>query len=73
MILNVASGPDNITPTSTGNTVGTTNSVAGNNDGVAFMNIRGGSTISYSTGGYTSVGATAMQYAIHYRVQYMGN
>jgi len=32
-----------------------------------------GTAINYSTTGYTSVGATPMQYAIHIKLEYLGN
>jgi len=53
--------------TSTGNVVGTTQS-----QGSYRFNAKAGTAISYSCGSYASSGATAMQYAVHVRLEYLG-
>lgn len=41
--------------------------------GSLTINAKASTNISYSTAGYTSVGATPMQYAIHVKLTYLGN
>lgn len=51
---------------STANTVGTFNS------GIGIINLASGSVVPWGTANYTSVGATAMTYAVHLKLQYIG-
>lgn len=70
---NVATISIGVTATNTGNTVGTIGATGGANaDGTNIINVRAGSTIAYSTTGYASVGATSMQYALHAKLEYLG-
>lgn len=79
---NVAIAAVTFTPTSTGNTVGTTNSVAcpatctnatnNNQNGGIVVNAKAGTNIQVPTTGYASTGATAMQYANHVKIEYLG-
>lgn len=52
-----------LTPTNTGNLLTTLQQA------VAFLNVKSGTNIQYSTTGYVSVGATPLQYAVHIRVE----
>lgn len=76
---NVASAAVNLTPSSAG---GPANPAVGfnslNNVGAAgvgniiTVSAKAGSNINYQTVNYASTGATAMQYALHIKVQYLG-
>jgi hypothetical protein len=68
----VSNGNAQATVTSTGNTVGTTAGSNGTGLGQIVMNAAASSTINYVVTGYTSVGATTMQYAVHIKLEYVG-
>lgn len=57
------------------NTVGTTsaNGSLGQSTGTAIINAKASSNITYQTVNYASSGATPMQYAIHVKLEYLGN
>lgn len=62
--------------TNTANIVGTLGTAIGSG-GLApnapqIINAKAGTVIQYSTQGYASVGATAMQYAVHIKLEYLG-
>jgi hypothetical protein len=58
-----------ISSTSTGNTIGNTS--VGQN--TSAINAKASTNIQYGTTGYASSGATTMQYAIHVKLEYLGN
>jgi len=60
-----------LTNGSTANVVGTTSTAQAPN-GQGIIQARPGTTIQFSTSGYASVGATAMQYAVHVKLEYLG-
>ena len=64
-------GPGGDPTNSTNNTVGGNNNHNGYAD-VASFNVKAGTSISYSTSNYGSTGTTAMQYAAHLRLEYLG-
>lgn len=63
---NVALSANNVTPTNPANAPG----AFGNGD--AVISARGGTNIQFQTSNYASSGATAMQYAVHLRLEYLG-
>lgn len=63
---NVALSANTVTPTNTANAPG----AFGNGDIV--ISARGGTNIQFQTSNYASSGATAMQYAVHLRLEYLG-
>lgn len=72
---NVANGLLSFTLTSTQNNTQTNsmNTTVAQNAGTTIINVKGGTTISYGTQGYASTPANAMQYAVHYRLEYLGS
>lgn len=63
---NVALSSTNVSPTNAVNDVG----AFGN--GAIVINARAGTIIQFQTSNYASAGATAMQYAVHLRLEYLG-
>jgi hypothetical protein len=63
----VAPSYETITTTSAGNAVGTTLA-----QGTYEFNAQAGTAIKYATVNYASNGAAAMQYAVHVRLEYLG-
>ena len=61
-----------ITSSSAANSVGTPGTAAGYY-GVTTINAAASTNIVYLTNGYASSGATAMQFAIHLKLEYLGN
>jgi hypothetical protein len=60
--------------TSTGNTVGTTNSPhVGGAIQCTLLQVAANSNIQWNMSGYASSGVTPMQYAIHIKLEYLGN
>lgn len=60
--------------TVTSNTVGNANSnVNSLQPGGIILNAKGGTNISLSSVNYASSGATPMQYAVHVKLEYLGN
>lgn len=55
-----------VTPTNTANAAGAFG------QGVQIINAKASSNITYQTSNYASSGATAMQYAVHVKVEYVG-
>lgn len=62
----------NVTPTLANNTVGITSAEATNAPALLTVNAAASSTIQYSTANYASSGATPMQYAVHVRLEFLG-
>jgi hypothetical protein len=71
---NVATNTAGITGAVTSNTVGLTQGTGTGTytAGTTVINARASTNIQYGTVNYASSGATAMQYAIHIRVEYLG-
>lgn len=63
---NVALSSSNVSPTNPANAPG----AFGN--GAIVINARASTTIQFQTSNYASAGATAMQYAVHLRLEYLG-
>lgn len=61
-----------ITATSAANTVGT-NSTTTANSNAPVQVAAAGASVNVSTTGYASVGATAMQYAVHFKLEFLGS
>jgi hypothetical protein len=55
------------------NTVGTTGVGNGSYGGVMVFQVQASSTIQYRTINYASSGVTPMQYAVHVKLEYLGN
>lgn len=67
-------GPYTITGTNTGNSLGASNSIPALPAAEsAVLNAKASTNITYDTTGYASNGATPMQYAIHVKLEYLGN
>jgi hypothetical protein len=64
---NVASGAPAFTATQSGNTAGTTRA-----DGRILINAKALQPIQVISYSFASVGATSMQYAVHYRLKFLG-
>jgi hypothetical protein len=60
------------TPSTNTNTLGQVN-IWASSPGLAIFNAKAGTSIQYSTGSYASSGATPMQYAVHIKLEYLGN
>ena len=63
---NVALSANTLTPTNTANAPGAFG------PGDIVISAKGGTNIQFQTSNYASSGATAMQYAVHLRVEYLG-
>ena len=63
----VALSASTVTPTNTANAPGAFG------QGIAVINAKASTNITYSTSGYVSSGATAMQYAFHVKLEALGN
>jgi hypothetical protein len=63
-----------ITSPSSGSQVGANNTVGTTKIGSIFpMNVKDGTNIQVLTTGYTSSGATTMQFSVHVKIEYLGN
>ena len=62
-----------VTATGTNNYLGYNSQLASPQPAYAIINAKDSTTIQYSTASYASVGATAMQYAVHIKLQFLGN
>jgi hypothetical protein len=72
------SAPNAWTAINTGNTIGTVGNMATNTSAVLapagfVVNAKASTNILYSTSSYFSNPAAAMQYALHIKVEYLGN
>jgi hypothetical protein len=61
-----------ISPTSAANTLGA-NSVQGSSTPVSVIQVAKFTNINVSTASYASVGGTPMQYAIHFKIEFIGS
>ena len=61
-----------VSQNSTANTLGVVGAVAANIVAFPIFQVRPSTNIQYQTNGYLSVGATPMQYAIHIKLEYLG-
>src|SRR6185437_13107978 len=68
---NAAGTPNGFTNTNTANVVGAGPSQPTAGGGEAILNAKAGTNINYLTSGYVSSGVTAMQYAVHFKLEYL--
>jgi hypothetical protein len=61
-----------VSQNSTANTLGVVGAVAANIVAFPIFQVRPSTNIQYQTNGYLSTGATPMQYAIHIKLEYLG-
>jgi len=61
-----------LTATNTGNVVGLSNSIINGANASSVFQAKAGTVIQWLTAGYSSTGVTAMQYAVHVKLEYLG-
>ena len=61
-----------VTTSPTTNTVGTFGSAIAGGTPNGFISVKAGTVIQYATFSYASTGATPMQYAVHIKLEYLG-
>jgi hypothetical protein len=70
--LNISAGAT-ILNSNSSNIIGATGINATTAGGCVIINAKASTNITYSTSGYASTGTTAMQYALHIKLEYIGN
>ena len=61
------------TNTNTANAVGSVAALFTGGGSMPVLNVKPGTIIQYQTTSYASTGATPMQYAVHIKLEYLGN